>query len=50
MIIIGECLRSIRKPVREALERRLGDSLEAEALRHKEAGGVSIDLFARDRK
>jgi 5-methyltetrahydrofolate--homocysteine methyltransferase len=46
MIIIGERLNSTRKPVREALERRLGDFLEAEALRQKEAGAQYIDLNA----
>jgi cobalamin-dependent methionine synthase I len=46
MLIIGERLNSTRKPVREALERRLGDFLTSEALRQKEAGADYIDLNA----
>lgn len=46
MIIIGERLNSTRKPIREALERRLGDFLTSEAIRQKEAGAEYIDLNA----
>ena len=46
MIIIGERLNSTRRPILEAMQRRYGDFLAAEALRQKNAGADYIDLNA----
>jgi len=46
MIIIGERLNSTRRPVLEAMQRRYGDFLAAEAVRQKDAGADYIDLNA----